>query len=146
MKINGIHHLNIRCSVSDLPAIEKFYDELLGFKKGYRPDFPNPGIWIYHNDHPILHVNARYPDGYVSRDVKNASVDHIAFAVTGAGEFRDRVRKLGLAFEEQNVPNAGYQIFLKDPMGTTLEFNFPNSEAPNDMASGTLAPRQTAPV
>ena len=42
MKLNGVHHLNIRCAVSDLPAIEKFYGELMGLKKGYRPDFPGP--------------------------------------------------------------------------------------------------------
>jgi hypothetical protein len=64
----------------------------------------------------------------------------------GASEFRDHVRKLGVKFEEQNVPEAGYQIFLKDPIGTVLEFNFPNSEAPEDIASGTMAARTAAPV
>ena len=48
-----------------------------------------------------------------------------------------------IAYEQQNVADAGYQIFLRDPIGTLLEFNFPNSEAPAAMASGTLAPRQT---
>ena len=65
----------------------------------------------------------------------------MAFRMNGASEFRDHVRKLGLTFEEQNVPEAGYQIFLKDPVGTVLEFNFPNAEAPKDIAKGTMAPR-----
>lgn len=49
-----------------------------------------------------------------------------------------------MSYEQQNVPEAGYQIFMRDPVGTLLEFNFPNSEAPDAVASGTLAPRQTA--
>ena len=35
----GFLHLNIRCSQQDLPAIEKFYGDVLGLKKGARPDF-----------------------------------------------------------------------------------------------------------
>ena len=50
---------------------------------------------------------------------------------------------MNINYEQQNVPDAGYQIFMRDPVGTLLEFNFPNSEAPDAMASGTLAPRQT---
>ena len=52
MKLKGVHHLNIRCAVSDLPAIEKFYGEVMGLKKGDRPNFPNPGIWLWHDNHP----------------------------------------------------------------------------------------------
>jgi hypothetical protein len=62
--------------------------------------------------------------------------------MSGAAEFRDRVRKLGIKFDAQNVPDAGFQIFLKDPIGTVLEFNFPNEEAPPDIESGRLSERQ----
>jgi hypothetical protein len=116
----------------------------VGLRKGYRPDFKNEGLWLYAGDEPILHVGARVPDGFLS-DKHNGSVDHIAFRMKGAREFRDHVRRLGITFEEQNVPEAGYQIFLKDPIGTVLEFNFPNTEAPDDIASGTMAPRIAAP-
>ena len=34
----------------------------------------------------------------------------------------------GIEFQEQSVENAGYQIFIIDPVDTRLEFNFPNSE------------------
>ena len=141
MKVKGVHHLNIRCAVSDLPAIEKFYGDVMGLKKGDRPNFPNPGIWLWLDNHPLVHVSARCPDGFV-QDKHQGSVDHIAFEVSGASEFRERVKKLGIKFEAQNVPGAGFQIFLKDPIGTVLEFNFPNDEAPQDVAAGTLASRQ----
>jgi hypothetical protein len=144
MKLQGLLHMNIRCSKADLPKIEKFYGEVVGLKKGYRPNFKNDGLWLYAGDKPLVHVGARVPDGFLS-EKHNGSVDHIAFRMTGAREFRDHVRNLGVAFEEQNVPEAGYQIFLKDPVGTVLEFNFPNSEAPEDIASGTMAPRIATP-
>jgi catechol 2,3-dioxygenase-like lactoylglutathione lyase family enzyme len=145
MKFGGLHHLNIRCAKSDLPAIEKFYSEVLGLARGYRPDFNNEGIWLYDGDHPIVHVSARCPEGFLTAS-HTSSIDHVAFRVMGAREFRERVRRSGVPFEEQNVPNAGYQIFLKDPVGSLLEFNFPNEEAPDDIASGTMAPRTQAPV
>ena len=145
MKVKGIHHLNIRCAVSDLPAIEKFYGDVMGLRKGDRPNFPNPGIWLWLDNHPLVHVSARCPDGFV-QEKHQGSFDHIAFDMTGAAEFRARVEKLGLKIEAQNVAGAGFQIFLKDPIGTTLEFNFPNEEAPKDIGSGTLAARQTASV
>ena len=141
MKLKGVHHLNIRCAVSDLPAIEKFYGEVMGLKKGARPNFPNPGIWLWHDNHPLVHVSARCAEGFLKEE-HHGSVDHVAFGMTGASEFRDRVQKLGLKFEAQNVPDAGFQIFLKDPIGTVLEFNFPNEEAPKDVAKGTLSARQ----
>jgi catechol 2,3-dioxygenase-like lactoylglutathione lyase family enzyme len=141
MKLHGVHHINIRCAVSDLPRIEKFYGELMGMKKGERPNFPNEGIWLWHDNHPLIHVSARCPDGFL-KEKHHGSVDHVAFGMTGAAAFRDHVQKLGIPFEAQNVPEAGFQIFLKDPIGTVLEFNFPNAEAPQDVAPGMLADRQ----
>ena len=145
MKLEGLLHYNIRCTRADLPKIEKFYDEVAGMKKGYRPDFKNEGIWLYANGEPLIHVGARVSEGFLSDDHRG-SVDHLAFRMKGASEFRNHVRKLGVKFEEQNVPEAGYQIFMKDPIGTVLEFNFPNEEAPEDIARGTMAPRTNAPV
>ena len=65
MKIDRIHHLNLRCAPGDLEKIENFYDEVIGLKKGQRPNFPNPGIWLYLGDHPIVHVSARCAEGFL---------------------------------------------------------------------------------
>ncbi len=143
MKIDRIHHLNIRCTPADLGPIEKFYGEVLGLKKGPRPNFPNPGIWLYLDDHPLVHVSARCAEGFL-QEKHHGSVDHIAFDSHGAAEFQARLDNMKIKYEQQNVADAGYQIFLRDPIGTVLEFNFPNSEAPNAVASGTLSNRQTA--
>jgi catechol 2,3-dioxygenase-like lactoylglutathione lyase family enzyme len=141
MKLAGIHHLNIRCTEADLGPIEEFYTRVVGLRKGYRPDFKNTGIWLYDGDHPLVHVTVRCKDGDLGGAAHNSAVDHIAFRSTGAADFQAYLDGLGVKYEQQNVPQAGYQIFLRDPMGTMLEFNFPNEEAPVAVASGTLAPR-----
>jgi catechol 2,3-dioxygenase-like lactoylglutathione lyase family enzyme len=142
MKLHGFNHVNIGCSARDLPAIEKFYAQTLGLRTGFRPNFPNSGAWLYNGDDAIIHVVVRYPEGWNGHEAREASFDHIAFTITGAAEFRERLVRLGIGFDEQNVPDAGYQIFLRDPVGNKLEFNFPNQEAPRTLASGTLAPMQ----
>ena len=125
MKFEGFLHLNIRCSPEDIPAIERFYGDVLGLKTGYRPDFKFGGIWLYDGDNPLIHVSARFPQGLIVKDKHNGSVDHIAFKASGAVEFRKHLKKLGIDFEEQNIENAGYQVFLYDPVGTKLEFKLP---------------------
>lgn len=141
MKLDGLHHLNIRCAAADLAPIEKFYSEVVGLRKGYRPDFRNRGIWLYNGDHPLVHVTVRCEAGFLGGDQHNSAVDHIAFRSSGAAGFVAHLERLGLAYQQQNVPQAGYQIFLRDPVGTLLEFNFANEEAPSSVASGTLALR-----
>lgn len=139
MKIEGFLHFNIRCAEADLPAIEKFYGDVLGWKSGFRPNFPNPGVWLYEGDNPILHVGARFPQGSFVKDHHNGTFDHIAFHTSGAVEFRKKLKKLDVEFEEQNVKDAGYQVFLYDPIGTKLEFNFLNEHVEDAVPLGTIA-------
>ena len=140
MKFEGFLHFNIRASKSDLPAIEKFYSDVLGWKSGDRPAFMNIGLWLYEGDIPILHVSGRFPEGSIAKNEKHTgSFDHIAFKASGADSFRKRLRSLGLEFQEQNIPKAGYQVFLHDPVGTKLEFNFLNEVVPDAVPSGTYA-------
>jgi extradiol dioxygenase family protein len=135
----GFLHLNIRCAMEDLPAIEKFYGDVLGLKTGPRPDFKFGGIWLYDGDNPIIHVGARFPKGSFVKDKHSGSVDHIAFKSTGAVEFRKRLKKLDIEFEEQNIKDAGYQVFLYDPVGTKLEFNFLSEHVEDAVPLGTTA-------
>jgi catechol 2,3-dioxygenase-like lactoylglutathione lyase family enzyme len=135
VKIDRLLHVNIRCSPVDLPKLEKFYEDALGMTSGYRPDFGRPGAWLYYDDEPLIHINAHFPDGSIQRNRNHSgSVDHIAFKCTESAALRERLLRNGIEFQEQNVENAGYQIFIIDPVGTRLEFNFPNSEAPHTIA------------
>ncbi len=142
MQIKGIHHINIGCRSSDLPAIEKFYCEGLGLKVGPRPAFPNEGLWLYCGDHPLVHVVSRFKSDWSGLDETRSSYDHTAYDVKGVQDFRVRLNELGIKFDEQNVPNAGFQMFLRDPVGNKVELNFPNDEAPAEVARGTLSATQ----
>ena len=126
MAISGFQHVNIRCAESDLPAASL--------------------AALYDGDDPIVHVSGRFPAGSIVTDMHSGSVDHIAFRATGAIEFRARLKKVGVYFEEQNIPKAGYQVFLHDPVGTKLEFNFPAAETPPELPSGTRAEMQLGKI
>jgi extradiol dioxygenase family protein len=139
MKFERFLHLNIRCSPEDIPEIEKFYGDVLGLKTGYRPNFKFGGIWLYDGDDPVIHVSARFSQGSFVKDRHNGSVDHIAFKASGAVEFRKHLKQLGIDFEEQNIENAGYQLFLYDPVGTKIEFNFLNEHVADAVPLGTTA-------
>jgi catechol 2,3-dioxygenase-like lactoylglutathione lyase family enzyme len=140
MKFGGLLHLNIRCSKKDLPAIEKFYGEVLGLKKGFRPDFKFDGLWLYDGADPIVHVSGRFSETAITKNEKHTgSVDHIAFKASGAVEFRKTLKRLGIDFQEQNIPKAGYQVFLNDPVGTKLEFNFLDEVVADAVPTGTTA-------
>ena len=139
MKFEGFLHLNIRCSPEDIPAIERFYGGVLGLKTGDRPNFKFGGIWLYDGDDAIIHVSARFPPGSILKDKHSGSVDHIAFKASGAVQFREHLKKLGIDFEEQNIEKAGYQVFLYDPVGTKIEFNFLNEQVADAVPLGTTA-------
>ena len=133
-------HFNIRCHPADLQAVETFYTEALDMKPGYRPGLGFPGAWLYAGAAAVIHVSARFPEGSVAKHQKHTgSVDHIAFKCTGSVELRERLTSKAIPFQEQNIENAGYQIFVVDPVGTKLELNFPNSEAPSSLPLGTRA-------
>jgi len=139
MKFQGFLHLNVRCSEDQVPVIEKFYGDVLGLKKGYRPNFKFGGIWLYDGDDPVIHVSAHFPRGSIVKDKHSGSVDHIAFKASGAVEFRNPLKELDIGFEEQNIENAGYQVFLYDPVGTKIEFNFLDEQVADAVPPGTTA-------
>ncbi len=137
MKLLGFLHVNIRCAPEDLPAIELFYEQVVGLRSGFRPNFSFPGLWLYAGKDPIVHVQARYPQGSLVRDGHNSSFDHVAWHVSGSRAFRERLQRLDIPFQEQHVRDAGYQFFLYDPVGTKHEFNFMDEEIHQAVQVGT---------
>jgi catechol 2,3-dioxygenase-like lactoylglutathione lyase family enzyme len=129
MKLGKLQHFTIRASKQDFAAIERFYADVLGLRSGYRPPFEFDGLWLYHESEPILHVAMRRVQDS-GADTQAGVIDHVAFLATGAAGFAQHLQRLGVAFEQQNVARAGYQIFLRDPVGTRIEINFDNAEAP----------------
>ncbi|MCS6890706.1 MAG: VOC family protein [Rhodovarius sp.] len=135
MSIQRLDHFSIR--TADLAATEKFYTEALGLTVGPRPNFPFPGVWLYHNGIAVVHVVGVDPNdssgliGYLGeRSGAEAEgtgrIDHIAFLCSDIEGMRQRFRDSGIPFRERRVPGMALdQIFLEDPNGVTIELNFP---------------------
>lgn len=103
---------------------------VVGLRRGNRRDFKSRGIWLHDGDHRLVHVSERCPEDLLAGDNHNGSVDHIPLRAAGVPNFIAHLERLGLPFQQQNVPEACYQIFLRNPVGTLLAFKFPNAEAP----------------
>jgi catechol 2,3-dioxygenase-like lactoylglutathione lyase family enzyme len=143
MGIAKLAHYSIRAE--DLEASAKFYTEVMGFRLGYRPDFPFPGVWLYQScdesEYGVVHIIGATPSGSVGleqylgeRQARGSNdtgaFDHIAFSATDWRELRARLLELKVDFQERTVPSLElHQVFLQDPAGVTIELNYPASEA-----------------
>jgi catechol 2,3-dioxygenase-like lactoylglutathione lyase family enzyme len=132
MKLGALDHFTILTTPAKLAAIEAFYDTMLGFKAGPRPDFPFPGRWLYYGDKPVLHLVGTLPEGGPAPGgAETECIEHVAFKAQDAAAFRRRLAALHIAYTEQKRAMAGYQIFTRDPAGVRVEFNFDIGEAPD---------------
>lgn len=139
----SLNHFSIR--TVDLDECERFYCGLLGLKKGPRPPFPFPGLWLYAGDtgdwaNAVVHIigiDRSDPEGlkkYLGdRDetslAGSGAVDHVAFFATGLAETLARLKASGIEGRERTVPVLGlHQVFIDDPNGIVVELNFPAAE------------------
>lgn len=125
MKIQGIDHFSI-CTRNPDRCL-KFYTELLGLVPGDRPKLSFPGVWLYADQSPILHVIFERP----FTDGPTGAFDHIALAATGSpSEMEGRLRDAGIPFEGRMIERTRtYQIFCRDPDGVAVELNFAGAAA-----------------
>ncbi len=131
MKLGALDHFTILTTPAKLEAIETFYDTVLGLKAGARPDFPFPGRWLYHGDKAVLHLVGTLPETAVAGKRDSECIEHVAFKAEGAVAFREQLAAHNIPYTEQNRAMAGYQIFVRDPAGVRVEFNFDVAEAPD---------------
>ncbi|OAJ54893.1 glyoxalase [Paraburkholderia ginsengiterrae] len=141
MPVSKLAHYSIR--TMDLEKSCRFYERILGFKRGYRPPFDFPGAWLYKGDDEadfgtvhIIGVDPGNPAGltaYLGDKALPATgtgtVDHIAFLATGVEAMWKTLQAEGVAWRDRTVPSLGlHQVFLEDPSGVTIELNFPAEE------------------
>lgn len=143
MAIRKLAHFSVRTTA--LEASRDFYCGVLGFREGFRPDFPFPGCWLYQGgdeaDFGVVHligIDRNDPAGleaYLGDKPEeslhgSAAVDHLAFLATDLADTRARITAAGLPYRERTVPTLGlHQVFVDDPSGVTIELNFPAAEA-----------------
>lgn len=144
MGIARLGHYAIR--TRDLDASLRFYTRVLGFRAGYRPPFPFPGVWLYagadESDFGLVHLIATSPAGGEARGLRDylgarddaaagsGAIDHVAFLAEDWLEMRARCEAEGLRYSLRDVPALGLlQVFLTDPSGVVVELNYPAAEA-----------------
>jgi catechol 2,3-dioxygenase-like lactoylglutathione lyase family enzyme len=55
MSVAVLDHYNV--STRKLNETVQFYEDVLGFVNGPRPQFNFPGAWLYSAGHAVLHLN-----------------------------------------------------------------------------------------
>ena len=122
MPIQKMDHFTIL--TKDWKATAKFYEDILGFKAGERPNFAFPGCWLHNDGKPILHVIER-PE--IPKET--GLLDHMAFSATGLADYIGKLKARDIKYDLRRVPEGGYaagvwQVFFLDPNGAKVELDF----------------------
>lgn len=113
--------------VRDLEACVKFYTEVLGLKLLPRPALPGPGAWLGDDEDTVqFHLIVTERDYRPGAEAPiSATGRHTAWMVKDLDAFRERMRALGVTYQEAKGYIASDQVFIKDPEGHTWEFQEP---------------------
>jgi len=121
--VHALHHYTIRCTPDQLPPLVDFYTRVIRLGVGARPEIPIPGVWLYADGQPIVHLYAHRatPDDATS----TGALDHISFRSRGLAEMREHLAREGVAYAEAPIPGWDiHQLFLQDPLGLKIEMTF----------------------
>ena len=114
MAIIGFDHVNIR--TTDRARTVAFLTTVLGLEVGPRPALRSTGAWLYANGSAVVHVSDA-SDGERARATDALGrVDHVAFVCSGYRETIAKLRDLGVAARETDIPERGVrQVFVEGP-------------------------------
>lgn len=109
-----------------LDATRAFYEQL-GLSVGPRPDFgPVDGLWLYAQDHAVLHVVtvATMPSP------RRGAIDHMAFFGEGLAALLETFVQQGRPYKLIRLPRpwSTWQVFVDDPNGAEVEIDFDAAE------------------
>jgi catechol 2,3-dioxygenase-like lactoylglutathione lyase family enzyme len=127
-----IHHVTI--NTADVDATIAFFNEVVGTRSVPRPDFGFPGAWLQLGS-TMFHLNggeaAKAMDGKIHRG--GGAVDHIALVAKDFDALKQQLIARNLPWRQNSIPSAGlWQLFVHDPNGVLIEFNFPVADEPAD--------------
>jgi catechol 2,3-dioxygenase-like lactoylglutathione lyase family enzyme len=141
MPVSGLFHIAIK--TNDLDATVRFYEDVVGLKSVFRPDFGYPGAWLaVPGGAAIIHIYAGGPalgeDGRTP--LGTSAIDHVSILATGYHAFIVAFRARGLDWREFRVPGTTlWQLFVYDPSGVQLELTFDSAQeegAEPDLSDG----------
>jgi catechol 2,3-dioxygenase-like lactoylglutathione lyase family enzyme len=112
--------------VTDRLATTQAFYEAFGFTVGPRPAIRVPGLWMYLEGRPVLHImeSTRMPEP------RRGVLDHMAFRAEGLPATLAALKAMGVGYRLRRIPApiGDWQLFFDDPNGATVEFAFVSSE------------------
>jgi catechol 2,3-dioxygenase-like lactoylglutathione lyase family enzyme len=126
----NVSHVAIK--VDDLELTCKFYELILGLKRGPRPAFGYPGAWLADQDgNAIIHLYGgdRGIDSSGAPYIGSGAVDHISINCVGYKDIISALKRVGLLWREFDVPGTTLrQVFVYDPNAILLELTFKKTD------------------
>ena len=128
----GSIHEGIPVATGKLDDCIKFYIEILGLKLLPRPkalDKFGPGAWLGDEDDTVqFHLISNDDTLVPGEDARiEPAGRHTAWRIQDVDAFRNRMRSLGIPFEEISGLIGEPQLFVIDPQGHTWEFQGPSN-------------------
>jgi catechol 2,3-dioxygenase-like lactoylglutathione lyase family enzyme len=93
MSVGVLDHYNV--STRKLKETVQFYEEILGFVNGPRPQFNFPRAWLYSAGHAVLHLNDISQTDRQQRP-DSGVIDHVAFTSRGFEAMKQHLTGKGL--------------------------------------------------
>ena len=110
MEVKLLEHVNLW--TSKMEELASWYERVLGLKRGYRPPFDVPGIWLYIGEIPSVLL-----------------LEHFCLRATGLKQFLHRLEEEGIEYTTLRVPELRVlQLYLFDPEGNHMHIDFPPEE------------------
>lgn len=131
MQIEHIDHFTLRVAAARLPELLDFYTRVLGLHEGERPDFPFPGHWLCAKGHALVHLAGNEPahEPAAPEALPTGKLNHVSLRATGLKATREHLAARGVDWREAPVPGLPlHQVFLRDPVGLTIELTFHSTE------------------
>ena len=120
MPIQRLDHVNIR--TANLEDMTAWYEEVLGFKAGWRPPFAFPGAWLYAGNDAVVHLIGVDRSPGMADDLQ---LEHFAFTATDMDGFVAGLERLEVPYRIANVPDTDLvQVNLHDRDGNHLHVDF----------------------
>jgi catechol 2,3-dioxygenase-like lactoylglutathione lyase family enzyme len=122
MSVGLLDHYNV--STRKLKETVRFYEDVLGFVNGPRPQFDFPGAWLYSAGHPVLHLND-ISQTDIQQRTDTGPIDHLALGCRGFEATKQHLTGKGVPYRVNQVPGSTrWQIFFHDPNNVEIELNF----------------------
>ncbi len=118
----GMDHIHMFVVRADIPAIQAWYDKVLGGLPGKRKTVATSGV----TDCVYFHrFNVSFSASPMKREpTKGRSLDHLGFEVRNLDEFAGRLQTLDIKLDApvRQIPNTNIKAAsIADPWGTSIE-------------------------